>query len=101
MHLLNATTSTDPAAPQTVRVPGDYKVMASIPSGDAASIALEERINDTGEWVPLADRQGTQVVLTYDAPSAVLVLSGGQQIRATRTGGSAAVSVILSDTKMF
>lgn len=90
--LLDDTTSTDAGAAVTIGRKGAHKLLASIPTGDEASIAIEERIDSDYEWVPLAGLSGTQVALTVTAPSAVVYARSGQQLRAIRTGGTEAVS---------
>lgn len=92
--LLNNTTSTSPGTPVPLEYSGTYKISASIPSGDAASIALEERLDGTGDWMPVADRAGTATLLTRAASQVLYVGHANQQIRATRTGGTAAVTVL-------
>lgn len=90
--LIDNSTSTAAGAALTLHAPGTYKLLASIPSGDAASIALEERMAAGAEWVPVADLEGNAIALTRTRPSAVMLVGAGQQVRATRSGGAAAVS---------
>ena len=87
---LDNTASTD----QSSRIhlpPGDWKFLADIPSGDAASVAVSQRrvggVND----VPVTFND-TAVALTASAPTEI-VISTGEEFSVQRSGGSGAISV--------
>jgi len=94
--LLEATTSTAAGDPVTTSSPGEYELHVSIPGSDAATVVFEKRINESGSWMPLSDIYGERLTLSRLAPMALVTMGSGQQIRATRTGGSAEISVLLT-----
>lgn len=95
-YVIDNSTSTDPSAAFTCGAQGAYKLLASITALDGASIAMQERINSAAQWVPMADLSGNQVILSESAPSAVFYAMAGQQVRGTRSTGTAAVSVAVN-----
>jgi hypothetical protein len=68
---------------------GTYSISADIASGGSESIALTKRDLGATHWQPLKDTSGTAVALVAGNAIAQVKLATGQEIMATRTGGSA------------
>lgn len=90
MIFLENSTSTSPSGWLDI-MPGRWKLSADIGTSDAASITFQERSNADGGTRVVAVA-GTDVALTEGQPTAIYE-SGGGQMRCTRAGGSAAVTV--------
>lgn len=87
-RILDESTSTSATDPITL-APGEYKIALTTSDG-SVSIAVEER-EEGLDWRTVA-KGGTAVALTSTDP-AITYKSSGEQVRVTRTGGSAAATV--------
>lgn len=78
-----------------VKIPsGRNELVAEVPAGDAATVTYEQRIGNNGLAHPVHSAiTGNAVSQGAGDPTETVFTPAGAQMRAKRSGGSAAISV--------